>query len=247
VATGGFAIEGRDNPSVRVSHGHRFAALALQYTSHMAQREGEVQNLAHAYRVLDVPWDASPRAIKANYRTLVKRWHPDHQRPGTEAHAASTLMAKMLNESYARIQDAPLQKGFAAPFSAGKAPRADANADTNSDPSSSSRSEYVRRDSAQDAAEYYRIIENAREAGARDDDARPFDWVGFAVRFVLGGLLGAFLSFRVTIELWTQDTRVISIAIAATILFCALASGFGGEALWRAIRPGGIWWWRRWD
>jgi hypothetical protein len=213
----------------------------------MAQREGDIQNLAHAYRVLDVPWDAPPRAIKASYRTLVKRWHPDRQRPGTEAHADSTLMAKMLNESYARIQDAPLQKGFAAPFSSGRAPQADADGDTNSEPPSSSRSEYVRRDSAQDAAEYYRIIENARKAGAQDDAARPFDWVGFAVRFVLGGLLGAFLSFRVMIELWTQDTRVISIAIAATILFCALASGFGGDAFWRAIRPGGIWWWRRWD
>jgi hypothetical protein len=78
---------------------------------------------------------------------------------------------------------------------------------------------------------------------ARDDAARPFDWVGFAVRFVLGGLLGALLSFRVIIELWTQDTRVISIAIAATILFCALASGFGGDAFWRAIRPGGMWRW----
>jgi hypothetical protein len=213
----------------------------------MAQREGDIQNLAHAYRVLDVPWDASPRAIKASYRKLVKRWHPDRQRPGTDAHADSTLMAKMLNESYARIQDAPLCKGFAAPFSSGSAPQHDGDADTNSDPWGSSRSEYVRGDSAQDAAEYYRIIENARKAGARDDAARPFDWVGFAVRFVLGGLLGALLSFRVIIELWTQDTRVISIAIAATILFCALASGFGGDAFWRAIRPGGIWWWRRWD
>jgi DnaJ domain len=211
----------------------------------MTEREGNIQNLAHAYRVLDVPWDASSRAIKASYRKLVKRWHPDRQCPGTEAHADSTLMAKMLNESYARIQDAPLGKGFAAPFSSGSTPQPDADAGANSGPSGSSRSEYVRRDSAQDAAEYYRIIENARHAGAREDAARPFDWVGFAVRFVLGGLLGAVLGFRVIIELWTEDTRVISIAFAATILFCALASGCGGDAFWRAIRPGGIWWWRR--
>jgi hypothetical protein len=43
----------------------------------VAQHQGEIANLAHAYRVLDVPWDASPRAIKASYRKLVKRWHPD--------------------------------------------------------------------------------------------------------------------------------------------------------------------------
>jgi len=36
------------------------------------------------------------------------------------------------------------------------------------------------------------------------------------------------------------------VVVAVTILVCALASGFGGDAFWRAIRPGGIWRWRRW-
>jgi curved DNA-binding protein CbpA len=83
----------------------------------MPPREGEVENLAHAYRVLNVAWDAPPAAIKASYRKLVKRWHPDRHSPGTPAHAESTLMTSLLNESYARIADAPLRAGRATPFS----------------------------------------------------------------------------------------------------------------------------------
>lgn len=190
----------------------------------MAQHGGEIANLAHAYRVLDVPWDASPRAIKASYRKLVKRWHPDRYRPGTEPHTQSTLMTRLLNESYARIEDAPLRNGTATPFSGGTSPRAERSASTEPDPSGSSRSEYIPHDAA-----------------------RPFDWVGFIVRFVLGALFGALLSFRVMIILWRAYPSLIPAAIVATILFCAFASGFGGDAFWRAIRPYGAWWWRGWD
>jgi len=38
----------------------------------MMQHDAEIVNLAHAYSVLDVAWDASPRAIKESYRRLVK-------------------------------------------------------------------------------------------------------------------------------------------------------------------------------
>jgi hypothetical protein len=212
----------------------------------MTQRDGEIVNLAHAYRVLDVPWDASPRAIKESYRKLVKRWHPDQQPTDTESYTDSTLMTRLLNEAYARIQDAPLRKGFAAPFSSGRAPRFGVDAQTNAGPTGATRDERIPRDSAQDAAEYYRIMENARQAGACDDVARPFDWVGFAVRFVLGALFGTLVSFRVMIDLWSRPS-LVSVGVAVTILFCALASGFGGDAFWRAIRPGGLWRWRRWD
>jgi DnaJ domain len=213
----------------------------------MAQHEGEIANLVHAYRVLDVPWDASPRAIKASYRKLVKRWHPDRYRPGTGSHTESTLMTRLLNESYARIEDAPLRNGTATPSSGGTSPRAERSASTEPDPSGSSRSEYIPRDPMHDATEFYRMMEHAREAGARDDAARPFDSVGFIVRFVLGALFGALLSFRVMITLWRAYPSLIPAAIVATILFCAFASGFGGDAFWRAIRPYGPWWWRRWD
>jgi curved DNA-binding protein CbpA len=218
----------------------------------MAQREGEIENLAHAYRVLDVPWTASPRAIRTNYRKLVKRWHPDRHRPGTPSHTEATLMTGLLNEAYARIADAPLRAGHATPFSSGTRRSSDSNsahADSKDepDPSGSSRAEYVPRDLSEDAIHDYRTVEKAREAGAWDDAARPFDRIGFAVRFVLGALFGALLGFRVMINLSLANPNAIPIAVAAVILVCALASGFGGDAFWRAIRLGGIWWRGRWD
>ena len=210
----------------------------------MPPRDGEVENLAHAYRVLDLPWDASPRAIKANYRTLIKRWHPDRHRPGTEAHVEATLMTKLLNESYARIENAPLRNGTATPFSGPAAPvRAERTVNAEPDPSGSSRSEYIPHDPAHDAAEFYRMVEHARATGARDDASRPFDWLGFIVRFVLGALFGGLMSFRVLIRVSLSRPDLIPVAIAVTVLFCAFASALGGDPFWRAIRP--YWWWRR--
>ena len=228
----------------------------------MAEGDGGIENLAHAYRVLDVRWDASPRGIKANYRKLVKRWHPDRHTPGTPEHIEATLMTRLLNEAYARVEKAPLRNGFgqgsSAEASAGdswsgekgrgsggvRGGREEGNDEA--EPSGASRSEYIPRDPVQDATEYYRIMENARKAGALDDAARPFDWLGFAVRFVVGALFGGILSFRVIIWLW-RSPGLVPVGIVVTILFCGLASGFGGDAFWRAIRPGGFWWWRRWD
>jgi len=203
-------------------------------------REGDTINLEQAYRVLDVPWDASPRAIKASYRKLIKRWHPDRYRPGSDAYTESSSMTKLLNESYARIKNAPLRNGVADALSSEASPHSHGDTRGDADPSGSSRSEYVRRDPNVDAAEYYRMVEIARQAGARDDAARPFDWVGFLVRFVLGALFGAVLSFRVMIYLWQESPRLIYISIVTTTLLCALASGFGGDVFWRAIRPGGL-------
>jgi DnaJ-like protein len=222
----------------------------------MAQRNGEIENLAHAYRVLDARWDASPRAIKASYRKLVKRWHPDRHTPGTPGHTEATLMTRLLNEAYTRIENAPLRNGFADPAAACSRQASGSAGDGRDqgkdqakdepEPSGASRSEYVPRDPVEDATDFYRAMENARRAGARDDAARPFDWVGFAVRFVIGALFGVLVSFRVTIAMY-QHPKAVPVAVAVTILVCGLASGFGGDAFWRAIRPGGIWSWRRWD
>ncbi|MGB9007211.1 MAG: hypothetical protein WCC18_01250, partial [Candidatus Acidiferrales bacterium] len=126
-----------------------------------------------------------------------------------------------------------------------------ANADAEPDASGASRNEYVPRDPQQDAADFYRIMERARVAGARDDAARPFDRFGFIVRLVLGALFGVLVSFRLLISLtmseWSANHAFTILAMAAAILFCAFASAFGGDAFWRSIRPRGIWWWRRWD
>jgi hypothetical protein len=75
----------------------------------------------------------------------------------------------------------------------------------------------------------------------------PFDWIGFAVRFVVGALFGALVSFRVMIDLALFHPNLIPVGVAATILVCALASELGGDAFWRAIRPSGLWRWGRWN
>jgi hypothetical protein len=49
------------------------------------------------------------------------------------------------------------------------------------------------------------------------------------------------------ISLSLAYANYIPIGVAVTILFCAFASAFGGDAFWRSIRPWGVWWWRRWD
>src|ERR1700722_14067659 len=225
----------------------------------MAQRDGEIENLAHAYRVLDARWDALPRAIKTSYRKLVKRWHPDRHTPGTPGHTEATLMTRLLNEAYTRIENAPLRNGFADPAAAyspqasgsagdGRGQAGDQSNDEakdQPDPSGASRGEYVPRDPVEDATDFYRVMENARKAGARDDAARPFDWVGFAVRFVIGALFGVLVSFRVTIAMYRYPESV-PVAVAVTILVCALASGFGGDAFWRGVIRFGSVWWRRW-
>jgi DnaJ domain len=62
-----------------------------------------------AYRVLDAPLSASALAIKQNYRKLMKRWHPDHFLSGSPEQTEATLMTRVINDAYARIDRAPLR------------------------------------------------------------------------------------------------------------------------------------------
>jgi DnaJ-class molecular chaperone len=85
--------------------------------------EEQVAEIKHAYQVLGVPLSATPVTIKQSYRTLVKRWHPDFYPSGTQEQADATQMTKMINESFALIQDAPLRynaDAFRADYSAAR-------------------------------------------------------------------------------------------------------------------------------
>jgi DnaJ domain len=200
--------------------------------------------LRHDYRVLDVPLDASPRAIKSNYRKLIKRWHPDRYRPQSDAYGDSSLMTKLINESYARIKNAPLRNGAVnAPLS-----EASLSPDLWDEPDGhdSLQSEYQACDPNQGAVDYYKLLERARQTAARDDALRPFDWFGFFVRFVCGAFFGAVFSFSVIIRLYQERPATIYAAVVATVIACGLASGLGGDKFWRSIRPSGVWWWWRW-
>jgi hypothetical protein len=67
----------------------------------------EVEEWKHAYRVLDMPFSASPAAIKQNYRKLIKRWHPDLFASGSVEQAEASDMTRLINEAYASIARAP--------------------------------------------------------------------------------------------------------------------------------------------
>jgi curved DNA-binding protein CbpA len=213
----------------------------------MPAREGEIQNIAHAYRVLDVPHDASPRAIKSSYRKLVKRWHPDRYRPGSEQQAEATQMTSLVNAAYSRIQDAPLRAGFATPFSTPRNKTAETSTDgeTAADPGWS-RDEYVPSDPPLSDASFLRMASYAASAEAREDASRKIDWIGFAVRFVCGAFLGALFGFGGEMRRTTATKASFLVAALLGAVVGGLLSAFGGDRFWRSIRPWGPWYWGRW-
>ncbi len=75
----------------------------------MAIPAEQLDELAHAYEVLDVPVIASAGSIKQAYRKLVKRWHPDAHKPGDSAYEQATERMKSINEAYSKIKSAPLR------------------------------------------------------------------------------------------------------------------------------------------
>ena len=180
----------------------------------MPARDNEIQNLAHAYLVLDVPYDA-----------------------------------RLINAAYERIQDAPLRPGFASPFSTPRnsKPGTKSACDIGTEDGSWSREEYVERDPAVTDASFFRVLDYAQRAGAEDDAARPFDRVGFIVRFVCGAGLGILLAFGAIAKSNVNSVRgAIAVSIILPIV-CGLASGFGGDKFWRVVRPAGWWFWGRWN
>lgn len=71
--------------------------------------DDQVAEWKHAYQVLGVPHYASAHVIKAAYRKLVKRWHPDLYAAGTSEHADATQMSMLINQAHSAIANAPLR------------------------------------------------------------------------------------------------------------------------------------------
>ena len=61
-----------------------------------------------AYRLLDVPVDASAPDIRSAYLRAVKAWHPDRFSGERELEQRATSRMSALNGAYALIGDAPL-------------------------------------------------------------------------------------------------------------------------------------------
>jgi len=165
-----------------------------------------VEHLKKAYRVLDVPATAAARAIKSNYRKLIKRWHPD--RPATQAATAAEamVMTKILNEAYALIENAPLryyeerQAAKASPEKLGT-----------------------------------RAREKRGLAALSDAEAALIEKrVEYAVRIICGLLSGAFIGLIFAEDLLRNNTETFSAALVLALLFGAGAVKLG-DKIWREI------------
>jgi DnaJ-class molecular chaperone with C-terminal Zn finger domain len=71
--------------------------------------EDQLAEWRAAYRLLDVPPSASSRDIRQGQRRLLKRWHPDLFTAGSSDQVEATRMTQVINEAYAKIENAPLR------------------------------------------------------------------------------------------------------------------------------------------
>ena len=59
----------------------------------------------NAYRILGLPFNATPAAIKASYRRLVAAHHPDRHAAGSPKWEAANKKTSLINEAYAILKD----------------------------------------------------------------------------------------------------------------------------------------------
>jgi len=75
----------------------------------------DLDTLRRDYELLGVSPRDPATAIRRRYRQLVKRWHPDRFREGTQAHEQATSRIRAINAAYAQIKDAPLRREAVLP------------------------------------------------------------------------------------------------------------------------------------
>jgi hypothetical protein len=155
----------------------------------MPPLECQISELKQAYRVIGIPLSVSAHSIKLAYRRLVKRWHPDLYPSGSPACVEATEMTKLINEAYSKIDRAPLRYYVETYQVAGTAGRSTTH------PSEGKPT----------------IIENEKIPRT--------DWIEFWVRFLCGGIAGAFCGFRLVLEFDKCSASLVAGAIAITLGF----------------------------
>lgn len=174
--------------------------------------EEHIAEMKRAYRVIGAPLSATPSSIKQAYRRLVKRWHPDLYKGGTEEYAEATQMTKLINESYALIGDAPLR------FYADAYPTAYATARQAARP-------------AQRVAEVPKV-----------DSILKFTWLEFWVRFICGAVFGALFGFRAFIFQYQQPRVFAFGIIASAVVFAIAATYAGDKFWHAFFGRWWMWW-----
>jgi DnaJ domain len=180
----------------------------------MTETAQPLEKMRKAYRVLDVPEEASALAIKSNYRRLIKRWHPD--KPATNAATSdeAMMMTKVINQAYALIENAPLRYysgAEAAPRHAKKQEK--------------------------------RKTEAARVRDVNEIDLSKMFFnekrIEYAVRIVFGVVSGAFVGMALTLD-FSKDGTWILTGIVLGAIGCAAGAVKYGDRFWRAVF--GNWW-----
>jgi len=69
-----------------------------------AEPKGPVDELTRAYASLEVGRDADLEAVKAQYRKLIRRYHPDRHANEPDKHAVAVELAQKLTKAYMKIR-----------------------------------------------------------------------------------------------------------------------------------------------
>jgi len=158
-----------------------------------------------AYQVLGVRLDATSHAIRQAYRAMVKRWHPDSCAPGTAAQAEATRMMALINESYAKIERAPLR------YDAGTFSR---------------KRERATSVGSQAGYESSTIGETVPVLNT--------DRIEFWVRFAMGAFIGLLVSIDLLLNLYEYPV-LLGISVAVAILGIGLAFARFGDKTWHVF------------
>jgi hypothetical protein len=81
----------------------------MRYTPVLAMRPSSTPTPEQDYRLLGVPRDASPVAIKRRYLRLVRTCHPDRFFGNTQAQLDAKELMQSFNGAFARVREAPLR------------------------------------------------------------------------------------------------------------------------------------------
>jgi len=171
-----------------------------------------IERLKKAYLVLNVPEAASALAIKASYRKLIKRWHPDKPTTSAATQDESVMMTKLINEAYALIENAPLR------YYSGRDPHATQKAEKKTQSEAKTRNV--------NEVDLSKMFFNEKR-------------IEYAVRIVCGAISGAFVGLAFSLDA-VQDGIAVMAAVAICAVGFAIGAMKYGDKFWREIF--GIWW-----
>jgi len=178
----------------------------------MSSETQTIERLKKAYRVLNVPEAASALVIKASYKRLIKRWHPDKPATGAATHEEAVMMMKLINEAYTLIENAPLR------YYSGRDLHGTQKAEKKAQSEAKTRNV--------NEVDLSKMFFNEKR-------------IEYAVRIVCGAISGAFVGLAFSLDV-TRDGIEIMAAVATCAVGFAIGTMKYGDRFWRGVF--GLWW-----